>query len=374
MSPEKPKTTRITWQERRRQTLESQGQLLSVALWTALILGSFYVLHQGRSLVVPFLLALIAVYLIFLVSRWIQGLSFGIFRLPRSMATFIAFGVIFGLGYLLFSIVADNAAAVANEAPRYQARLMKIQATLFKEFNIQEPGALRSFFSSFDLRGIFTGMASNLASLLGNVTLVFIYSLFLAFEIRHIPAKIEALFPNTQRREKLEIIIRRVDRDINTYLGVKTLVSLVTGLLSYAVMRIVGLEFAEFWALLIFILNFIPTVGSIISTLLPTVFALVQFEDTFKPFLIIGISILAIQQILGTIIEPNLVGGSLNVSPLVVIMSLFLWGTILGIVGAFLCVPITVILLIILSNFESTRWVAILLSKNGHMRFGQDTN
>ncbi|MFV0338232.1 MAG: AI-2E family transporter [Chthoniobacterales bacterium] len=374
MLEEEIKMPKITWQERRRQAIESQGHLLSVALWTALILGSFYVLHQGRSLVVPFLLALIAVYLIFLLSRWIQTLSFGVFRLPRSLAMIIAFGVIFGLGYILFSIVADNALAVANETPRYQARLLNIQRALFAEFNIKEPDALRTFFSSLDLRSLFTSMATNLASLLGSTTLVFIYSLFLAFEIRHIPAKINALFPNTQRREKLKKIISRIDRDINTYLGVKTLISLTTGLLSYGVMRVVGLEFAEFWALLIFVLNFIPTVGSIISTLLPTMFALVQFENSFTPFFIIGISILAIQQILGTIIEPNLVGGSLNVSPLVVIMSLILWGTILGIVGAFLCVPITVILLIILSNFESTRWVAVLLSKNGQMRFGQDVD
>jgi len=357
--------------KRRKEHIESQSKLLSAVLWAVMVLITFYVLQHGKNFFIPLVIALIAVYLIFAVSRAIQGFSVRGLRLPRPIATIMAFALIFGLGYVLFSIVADNALAVANEAPRYQARFINIQTDVFRQFNIEEPDALRSFFGSMDLRGIFTMVASSVASLLGNVTLVFIYSLFFLLELRFIPAKLAALFPNSSRRTRVEEIIARVDGDIQTYLGVKTIISLITGGLSYLVMRLVGLELAEFWALLIFVLNFIPTVGSIISTILPTVFALVQFENSLTPFLIIGISILAIQQLMGTIIEPNLVGQSLNLSPLVVIMSLIVWGNVWGIVGAFLCVPITVIIVIILSNFESTRWVAVLLSKSGKVQIGQ---
>jgi predicted PurR-regulated permease PerM len=132
-------------------------------------------------------------------------------------------------------------------------------------------------------------------------------------------------------------------------------------------MRFVGLDFAAFWALLVFILNFIPTIGSIVATILPGLLGLVQFES-WKPVIILLVGITVIQQALGNFIEPNLMGMTLNLSPLVVVMSLILWGMLWGIVGMFLCVPITVILVIILGNFPATRWVAVLLSKEGQAR------
>jgi AI-2 transport protein TqsA len=354
-------------QIRRRDLARSQSRLLSTALWGAVVLATIYVLQQGKNFFVPLVIALITVYLIWMVYRFIQRLSVKGFRLPSSVALVFAFAFIFSVGYFLVSIVADNALAVANQAPALQARFMKIQTDLFAQFGFEEPDAVRDFFRSIDLRGVFGTVAASVAALLGNATLVFLYSLFLVLELRHLPAKIDALFPHSTRKKKVEEIIARIDRDIHTYVGVKTLISLITGALSYIVMRLVGLEFAEFWALLIFVLNFIPTIGSIISTILPTLFALVQFESLTQ-FAIIGIAILSIQQLMGTIIEPNLVGESLNLSPLVVIMSLIFWGSVWGIVGAFLCVPITVILVIILGNFEQTRPVAVLLSKTGKVR------
>ena len=129
-------------------------------------------------------------------------------------------------------------------------------------------------------------------------------------------------------------------------------------------MRAVDLDFAAFWALLVFILNYIPTIGSIVATILPGLLALVQFES-WTPFVILVIGITVIQQALGSFLEPNLMGMTLNLSPLVVVISLILWGMLWGVVGMFLCVPITVILVIILANFPGTRWVSVLLSKEG---------
>lgn len=131
-------------------------------------------------------------------------------------------------------------------------------------------------------------------------------------------------------------------------------------------MSLVGLDFAGFWALLIFVLNFIPNIGSLVATILPTLLALVQF-DTLVPFMIIGIGVGTTQLIIGNFIEPPLMGRSLNISPLVVLLSLVLWGSMWGIPGMFLCVPITVVLMIILYQFESARWIAVALSKNGNV-------
>ncbi|HOO93907.1 MAG TPA: AI-2E family transporter, partial [Opitutales bacterium] len=140
--------------------------------------------------------------------------------------------------------------------------------------------------------------------------------------------------------------------------------SVATGLISYVIMTWVGLEFASFWALLIFLLNYIPSVGSILATLFPSLLALMQFNFT-APFFIVAIGIMALQFLIGNIIEPRLTGDSLNLSPLVILFSLTFWGAMWGIPGAFLCVPITVVILIVLSNFETTQPIAIMLSKDG---------
>lgn len=345
----------------------SHTRLLSTVLWGAVIYGSLTLLTQGKSFFIPLVIALIAVYLVHAVTRLIRALpKIGKF-IPGPVALVLSFVTIFALGYGLFSIVADNALSVANEAPKYQQRLLAVQKEWFARLQLEEPASMGEVIRQLDLRTTFTTIASSVATLLGNITLILLYSLFLLIELRFLPSKLSALLPEHHRREMVEEILGRIDKDIQTYLGVKTIVSLITAVLSYIVMRIVNLDFAEFWALLVFVLNFIPTIGSIFATAFPTLLALVQFES-FGPVLFVGVGITAIQQLMGSILEPNIMGESLNLSPLVVFVSLIMWGNLWGIVGMFLCVPITVILTIILSNFERTRWVAVLLSKNGSLR------
>jgi AI-2 transport protein TqsA len=349
------------------RTMGTYSRLLNAVLWMALIFGSVVILTQGKSFFIPIVIALIAVYLVHAVSRLIKCLPKIGRYIPGPVAVVMAFIIIFALGYGLFSIVADNAQSVANEAPKYQARLIALQKEWFAKFKIEEPASIGEIVRQIDIRSTFTTVASSVATLLGNLTLILLYSLFLLIELRFLPSKLDALFPDPPRRELIREMLTRIDKDIQTYLGVKTLVSLITALLSYTIMRIVGLDFAEFWALLVFVLNFIPTIGSIFSTLFPTMLALVQFES-LGPVLFVAIGITAVQQLMGSILEPNIMGESLNLSPLVVFLSLILWGNLWGILGMFLCVPITVILVIILSNFERTRWVAVMLSKNGTLR------
>jgi AI-2 transport protein TqsA len=345
---------------RRPRGAEAAGWLIVIGITLAIV-------RMGKDLFVPLVIALIAVYLIKVLERWIGGVAILRFRIPQPVALILSFLTVIGMSWVLISIIADNAMQVAEIVPRYQGRLLKIQSEFFLAFGAEQPPALREFFKNVDIAGLIALVATNLAGLLKNTMLVLVFAVFILLETRFISSKITALFPDPQRRERIEALIRRVDRDIQTYFGVKTLVSLATALLSYGVMRFVGLDFAAFWALLVFILNFIPTIGSIVATILPGLLGLVQFES-WKPVIILLVGITVIQQALGNFIEPNLMGMTLNLSPLVVVMSLILWGMLWGIVGMFLCVPITVILVIILGNFPATRWVAVLLSKEGQAR------
>jgi AI-2 transport protein TqsA len=348
-------------------------RLITVALSLGIVLAAFFILTRGKSFFVPLVIASIAVYLVEILARLIRRVKIRGAEVPHFLSLVLAFAVIFGLGYCFVLILANNAAQVAASAPRYQTRFQQLQAKIFAQAGIEEPPELRQVIKSLDLRAIFTTMAASIAGLLENISLVAIYGLFILLEFRYTQSKFRALFPDAGRREKALALIDRIDRDIHTYLGVKTAVSFTSAFLSYILMRIVGLDFAEFWALLIFVLHFIPTFGVIVAVLLPTALALVEF-DYFAPVLIIGIGLTAIAQLMGNIVEPNIMGESLNLSPLAVIMALIFWGTLWGITGAFLCVPLTVILVIILSNFPTTRWFAVLLSKTGSLQFVTPTD
>jgi AI-2 transport protein TqsA len=186
-------------------------------------------------------------------------------------------------------------------------------------------------------------------------------------EQRYISGKLAAVSPSDQQLKRLSGLFKEIDHDVKTYIGVKTFLSLLTAVVSWVIMWVAGLEFAAFWALLIFVLNFIPNIGSIIATILPGFMALVQF-DTLSPFLIILFGVGTVQFVIGNIIEPNLMGRSLNISPLVIIISLVAWGVMWGVAGMFLSIPITMVAILIMYNFENTRWIALLLSRDGKLK------
>src|SRR5690606_28414174 len=153
---------------------------------------------------------------------------------------------------------------------------------------------------------------------------------------------------------------------------IKFLASAATGLLSYILLRALGINFAEIWALLIFIFNFIPTIGSIVATLFPSLMALAQSNDGFGLFFAVLLGITAIQILIGNVLEPRIVGQSLNLSPVVILFNLALWGAIWGIPGMFLCVPLLIITTIVLAHFPKTRPIAILLSSDGRLNITED--
>ena len=142
--------------------------------------------------------------------------------------------------------------------------------------------------------------------------------------------------------------------------------SLVTAALSWAVLALIGCQNASFWALVIFMLNFIPVVGSLLSVVFPALLVLVQF-GSFGPFFASLILLTAIQIGVSNVLEPRLMGSSLNLSPMAILVALAVWGGLWGVAGMFLCVPITVIVMIVCAHFQSTRPMAVLLSADGRL-------
>jgi predicted PurR-regulated permease PerM len=154
---------------------------------------------------------------------------------------------------------------------------------------------------------------------------------------------------------QLELIAGNVVR----YLGLKTLVSGLTGLLAGGLVAVVGVDFAVLWALLAFILNYIPTFGSIIAALPPVLLALIQFGGPAA--IVVGVGYVAINFLIGSVLEPRLMGRSMGLSTLVVFVSLLAWGWILGTAGMFFAVPLTMALKIALESNPDARWLAVLM-------------
>lgn len=157
-------------------------------------------------------------------------------------------------------------------------------------------------------------------------------------------------------------IIQKINNDIFNYFQLKSLTSFFTALLTFLSLEIIGNELAPSFAILSFLLNFIPFLGSLISVVLPSLFSIIQFVDFYEPITTFIVLVL-IQIFIGNFLEPKLMGKTLNISPLIMIIFLALMGKIWGVAGMFLSVPFLVVLLIIMRNIRSLKKVAIFLSE-----------
>ena len=271
----------------------------------------------------------------------------------------------------LFSSEADQISFLNNEnAGNKLYKEKKIGPMIDKVYGwlpFEEPPPIKEFANQLNFSSLLKMVAGALGSLAGNAGLISIYVVFLFLEQRSFGPKIKGMAHGNIKENEVFKIITQIDKDTRKYIGIKTLTSLTTGMLSFAIMTSVGLDFAAFWAMLIFFFNFIPTVGSILATAFPSVLALIQFEEPAKIGVTIG-GVVAAQVLVGNFLEPRLMGNSLNLSPLVILLSLSLWGSLWGVPGMFLCVPITVIAMIICSHFQQTRPIAVLLSGDGKIK------
>jgi len=250
--------------------------------------------------------------------------------------------------------VKNNVQQLIAVLPSYQERLQVALA------DIDVSGLMENF--------DFSSLVSSLANAIGTWTkyglAAILYTLFLLAEQKIFPAKMEAIFKDPKKRTSAQALLSRIHHDAKSYMYIQTLLCALNGVCVYVVVKLFGIEFAAFWGLLGFVLNFIPMIGSLAITLIISAFALVQlgsFSAVLPLFLIISI----VQGIIGSILLPRMMGKTLNLSPLAILLSLAVWGSIWGVTGMLLCVPIMAIASIILARLSSTRWIAILLSGNG---------
>ncbi len=338
---------------------------ISLAMIATVVI--FYVLAVGKSLLVPFAVAVMIWYIINALSRaygrWFlrgkQGTNW--LTLSLALVTIIA------VAGAMVEMVQANIAQVSEAVPGYKINLERILDKLVVWTGLEQLPSIGQLTDQIRFGPAVSQLVSALTGFLGNTGLILIYVGFLLVEQKTFSRKLDYLFTDPQNRASTEELLSHIQSDIQTYISIKTLMSLVTGLLSYGILLLVGVDFAAFWAFTIFLLNYIPTIGSIIATVFPALLALIQFDNAY-PFLVVAMGLTGVQFLIGNVVEPRLMGSSLNLSPLVVLLSLVLWGSVWGIAGMFLSVPITVIAMIVLANFSGTRPIAVLLSKDGRLK------
>ena len=335
-----------------------------LASWSIIITFAFAFLILGKNLLIPFIIALLVWYVIISLSHWIGRWSFAKKHFPNWLLLTISSLIISLIMVIAGELIATNAKSMATAIPRYEDRVQQLITDAQQSFGVKEVPTVSSLLEKLDFTEVISGLINALSGIASNAFLILIYVMFLFIEQTVFHKKILALFPRQEDLDNYQLVIGRINEAIISYLSVKSLVSILTAIFSLVIMVLVGVDFAVFWAFLIFLLNFIPNIGSIVATLFPALLALLQF-DTLTPFLIILLGVGAIQVVVGNMVEPRLMGDSLNISPLVVILALSLWGALWGIVGMVLSVPITVVIMIVLAQFPNTRPIAILLSKEG---------
>ena len=337
-------------------------RIVNLAATLGILALIIYTCVIAKALLIPFVCAVVIWHLTVQLSESMQKITVNKWNMLFSVA--LTFSLILSLlfVYFLYASLTHSINNIISDAPKYQEKMLAFFHTV-EGWTGREIDTSK-LFSNVNLTDYISMAAFTLTSLAGSVLLIIIYVIFLIIEYKTFDVKIRALCSTDAKYKKVKAVLERIRSDISAYLKIKTAMSILTGLLSYLILISFGLRNAEFWAIFIFLMNYIPVVGSIVSIVLTLLAMAVQFTSLVMLLVLAGL-LTAVHVLVGNLIEPKYMGMHLNLSPLVILLSLAIWGSIWGVIGMLLCVPGMTMINIVLANFQGTRPIAILLSADG---------
>lgn len=345
--------------------LLQRGSIGYIAIWAVALAGIGAVLMYTQPILVPLSLALITSILVLpLVKALIQR------KVPSMLAILVGelAALLPVLGFL--GLFLTTAGPVSNELPKYQEALVlqgtEALAEVVRQFS---PNTVQEDFTEQLMTDLMPSVVTQAVSLaqqsvtevtvfLGNLFLVFLFSTFILLEARRFREKIEKCFGEGTA---LMTSLARIEKNVRAYVLAKALMSLLTGLAVWAFLSVMGVDFAFFWGVLAFPLNFIPTVGALVASVPPILLALIDPEMSSLSAMTVLVGLTLINAVIGSYLEPRFVGRSVQLSPLVVFLSMVIWLLLWGPMGMLLAVPIMVSLKIICSHIDGLRAVATLM-------------
>ncbi|MBM4161451.1 MAG: AI-2E family transporter [Ignavibacteria bacterium] len=323
------------------------------------------ILRELSSILLPFV---IAVFLSIIFGPLVTYLKQK--RVPTFIALLVVLFSIASFLFLLAMVVSSSVDSFVKEVPKYQERLLRLGAAvaltlnqLAADLNVKMEEV--SFRNAFELSSLTSTVATGIGSFINLLTNIFLVLLFMVFILAgtgELSIKIRKAFPLDQADRIMEVL-EKIGNRSRRYLVTKTFISAATGLMTFLILWILGVDFPLVWGFVTFLLNFIPNLGSLIAIILPFALSLLQFDSLQIPVLVL-ILLSATQFTLGSIIEPRLMAFRLNLSPLLVLVSLIFWGWLWGIVGMILAVPIMATVKIIFESIEALQPISVFMGRH----------
>ena len=348
-----------------------QGRLQAVVYGALLAVIIGWVFYIGRPVFVPIVFGVIVAYIIIGLSRGLRRLPTVGRWLPAWLCYVASISAILGAIIAGVVLVASNIGRVVQLVPEYEETLLQMIQRGAEFLGIETAPTWTTLrdqvLEQISTQAIIGSTVVSVTGIVTTLAVVLLYVTFLLVEKRVFPEKLRNLSEDPGDGSRVRQVLDSISTRVGQYLALKTLVSVILGAISWAIMEMFGVEFAGFWAVLITVLNFVPYIGSFLGVLLPVAWGIVQFGDWGTVLTLLGLLTLA-QFVIGNFLDPYLMGNSLNLSPFVILASLTIWGSLWGIPGAFLAVPITSVLVIVLSEFRGTRPIAVLMSRGGQLQ------
>ena len=329
------------------------GMMITGACFVIIIAG----MKAAADILVPFFLAIFIAIIFTPPLFWMQRK-----RVPTIIAILFIITLMVAIGYLLARFVGGSINEFTNALPEYRETLITKSTGLQNWLNKMGVEVTDQMVRKHLNPGIAMQMAGKTLTALGgvltNAFLILLTVIFILFEAAGFPNKIRAALKSP---EKSLSNFGQFTESVNRYLALKSLLSLLTGVLVWIWLSILGVDYPILWGLVAFLFNYVPNIGSIIAAVPAVLLALIQLGPLHT--LLTAAGYFAINTGIGNLIEPRLMGGRLGLSTLVVFLSLVFWGWVLGPVGMLLSVPLTMVLKIALGSNEETQWLAVILGK-----------
>ncbi len=330
-------------------------------------------LYFGRDILAPLA---IAIFLWLVMESFSKTIDRAIPKLPGWAARTIGILLVVLIFGLVIVMLARGIEQIGDRAGVYEEQINEIIRAAYGVIGLPDAPTLSSIIFGETGQRFIGVLASTTRELSENLILVLIYVAFLFLASSSWGLKFDAIFKKDHSRETARVVSMDARHGIESYLWTQTLISALTTVLTYVTLLILGVENAIFLSVLIFVLNYIPTIGSIVAAFVPLLFAIVQpdwpgwMPDSvyINAFIVFG-AVSFWQFVIGNFLQPRMMGDSLNLSALVVLISLAVWGALWGIAGMFLSAPLTVLLMILFNQMHETRWLAVLLSADGKPGF-----
>lgn len=342
--------------------MEKNNRISVLFLGILTVLAVGFVLKAAQSVILPLVIAWLLSYILGPVVSFMTQR-----RIPTALAVFLVLVLLVGVVYVAAQFLHARIAAFAGEYPKYQQRFTEIFGDINARWNLPQE-TLATIEWGDKIGGYVRTLAGSLVSFMSSLVMVMIFLIFLLLGKPFFKYKIRKAFTDPEVSEKITGILNSIAAQFGGYLAIQVVISLLTGFLVWLSLTILKVDFPVTWGALAFFLNFIPTIGSIMASIPPILLALVQFYPSFWPAVVTLIVLLSIQMLVGNVLAPKVMGDRLNLSPVVVLLSLVFWGWLWGITGALLSTPIASAIKIVCENIEPLKPVAVLMSSGKRYR------